>query len=131
VLLSVKPQYAEAIFAGRKTIEFRRSRIADDVTTVIVYATQPVGRIIGWFEVADVVEGTPTKLWREYSGCGAIDRPAYRDYFKEATRAFGIIVSRARRLPTPARLDEIRPDLRPPQSYQYIDRSAAAGVLAA
>jgi predicted transcriptional regulator len=130
-LLSIKPQYAEAIFAGRKTIEFRRSRLAADVEAVIVYATQPVGRIIGWFEVAEIVESTPTELWRVYSHRGGIDRPTYLAYFSEADRAFGIIIRRATRLPAPARLSEIGLDIRPPQSFRYLARGVAEGVLAA
>ena len=50
-LLSIRPEYAEAIFAGRKTVEFRRAPLADDVSVVVVYVTQPVGRVIGWFTV--------------------------------------------------------------------------------
>lgn len=130
-LLSIKPEYAEAIFDGRKTIEFRRSRFAADVDTVIVYATQPVGRIIGWFEVADVVESTPTKLWRNYSHRGAIDRPAYLAYFSDADRAFAIVIRHATRLPAPASLTTIGPDVRPPQSFRYLARDVAEGLLAA
>lgn len=130
VLLSIKPDYAEAIFAGRKTVEFRRSRIGDDVQFIIVYATQPVGRIIGWFEVGGVVEATPSKLWRDFSDVGAVDRRSYLDYFADAKRAFGIIVRGATRLPVPAGLDEIRIGLRPPQSFQYVSSEAAASVLA-
>jgi len=95
-----------------------------------VYATQPVGRIIGWFEVGGVIEGTPSKLWREYSSHGAIDRPSYLTYFHEAKRAFVIIVGQATHLSIPARLEEIEPNLRPPQSFQYLSPAAAAGVLA-
>ena len=69
-LLSIKPAYADAIFAGSKTIEFRRSRIAADIDIVLVYATRPVGQVVGWFEVAGVIESTPKKLWRDYSDQG-------------------------------------------------------------
>ena len=131
VLLSIKPAYADAIFAGRKTIEFRRSRIAADIDIVLVYATRPVGQVVGWFEVAGVVESTPSKLWRDYSDQGGIDRHSYVDYFSDTGKAFGILVRRATRLTAPARLEQISPGIRPPQSFQYLAPDAAAAVLAA
>jgi len=130
-LLSIKPAYAEAILAGRKTIEFRRSRIAADIDIVLVYATQPVGQVVGWFQVASVIESTPGKLWRDYSDQGGIDRHAYLDYFSDTRKAFGILVRSATRLKVPARLDQIGLGVRPPQSFKYLAPDAAAAVLAA
>lgn len=77
-LLSIKPDYATAIFAGRKRVEFQRTRIAPDIGLAIVYATLPVGQVLGWFRIANVVESTPDGLWRRYRHEGAIGR---RDYF--------------------------------------------------
>jgi predicted transcriptional regulator len=129
-LLSIRPQYAEAIFDGRKSVEFRRSRFAADVSVVVVYATQPVGKVIGWFEVDEIVEDTPRSLWRQFSSRGAIDRRAYLEYFRDAKRAFGITVRRAVLLAPPRLLSDLREDLRPPQSFQYLSAVDAAPVLA-
>src|SRR5688572_2984637 len=84
-LLSIHPGYAEAIFEGTKRVEFRRWRFGVDVSVVVVYATQPVGQIIGWFEVDGVDEGTPLSLWRRYSSCAGIDRASYLAYFENAS----------------------------------------------
>jgi predicted transcriptional regulator len=119
-LLSIHPAYAEAILDGRKRVEFRRTRLARDVSIVVVYATQPLGEVIGWFEVDRIVEGTPNSLWRHYSSCAGIDRASYLAYFEKATRAFGITVRKAVRLEQPMKLSELEPNLRPPQSYQYL-----------
>jgi predicted transcriptional regulator len=130
-LLSIKPEYAEAIFTGRKTVEFRRSRLAADIKVVLVYATQPVGRILGWFEVADVIESTPIRLWEDYADRGAVDPSAYFAYFTDANQAFGILVRRATRLDRPAELGQLSPGLKAPQKFQYLAPAVAAGVLAA
>ncbi len=50
-LFSIHPQYAEAILAGTKSVEFRRTPLADDVTHVVVYATAPTKMVVGIFEV--------------------------------------------------------------------------------
>jgi len=127
-LLSIHPPYAEAIFEGRKLVEFRRWRLASDVSAVVVYATQPLARVVGSFEVLEVVEDTPIGLWRRYASCAGIDRQAYLAYFDRATRAFGIRVRNAARLPRPRLLGEILPGARPPQGVQYLPAGFLGGV---
>jgi predicted transcriptional regulator len=119
-LLSIRPEFAGAIFSGRKTVEFRRSRLPDDITTVVVYATQPVGLVLGWFTIAGVSEGTPEALWRRFRSSGAIDRRPYFQYFAGARRAFGIEIDEPRPLKRPLTLKELLPGLRAPQGFHYL-----------
>jgi predicted transcriptional regulator len=129
-LLSIHPRYAEAIFDGTKRVEFRRKPLAADVTHVVVYATLPVGKVVGWFEVDDIVEGSPTRIWNTFAEVGGIDRSSYRAYFRNARRAFGITVGRTRRLKAPKPLNDVAAGTRPPQSFQYLHESVAQLLLA-
>ena len=55
VLLSIKPQYADKILSGDKKFEFRRLLYkSPNVKKIIIYATSPVMRVIGEFDVATV-----------------------------------------------------------------------------
>ncbi len=50
VLLSIKPKFAAAIFAGEKQFEFRRAIFKNtNVKKVYVYASKPIGLVIGEF----------------------------------------------------------------------------------
>ena len=53
ILLSIKPEWAEKIYNGEKTIEWRKSRPRIDRnnrhTRVYIYETAPVKRITGYF----------------------------------------------------------------------------------
>ena len=69
-LLSVHPLYAAALVDGRKTVEFRKRRLAPDVSRVRVYATAPLQHVIGEFEVAETVEGTPGEIWDRFGSAG-------------------------------------------------------------
>lgn len=129
-LLSIKPEYAEAIFAGRKTVEFRRSRLAPDVDFAIVYATQPTGRIIGWFRITGITESTPDGLWRRFRRNGGIRRRDYFSYFAGAARAYAIEIADATAVDEPLGLDSLSAGLRAPQSFQYLDAPIAAHVIA-
>lgn len=128
-LLSIKPVYAEAIFAGQKTVEFRRSRLAPDIDIAIVYATQPVGRVIGWFGVKGVVESTPDGLWRRFRRDGAIRRRDYFAYFEGADRAYAIEIGKPTEVAEPLLLSTIGPGLRAPQSFQYLTAISTQHVL--
>lgn len=128
-LLSIRPEYAEAIFAGRKTVEFRRAPLADDVSVVVVYVTQPVGRVIGWFTVRHVRRSTPAALWRRFSSVAGIGRRAYFDYFDGTEYAYGIEIGKTTVLASPLELDQVLPGLRAPQSFQYLAADSIKPVL--
>ena len=55
VLLSIKPQFVEEIFSGKKRFEYRKSIFKrDNIKSVIIYCTMPVGKIVGEFEIEDI-----------------------------------------------------------------------------
>ena len=130
-LLSIRPEFANAIFAGRKTVEFRRAPWAADIKVVLVYATQPVGQVLGWFTIARVAASTPGGLWRRFARHGAIEKRAYFDYFDGASRAFGIEIAAAVGFDRALALDDLLPGLRAPQSFQYLAAADVAPLFAA
>ena len=70
--MSIKPKYANLIFAGTKTIELRR--VCPKVglgDLVLVYVSSPRMALVGGFEVAGIVSGEPQTLckkWQPQSG---------------------------------------------------------------
>lgn len=129
-LLSIHPAYAEGILNGTKRVEFRRTPLAGDVTHVVIYATAPVQRVVGIFEVAGVDSVRPTTAWRKFRRVGGIEKAAFDMYYDGAPRAHVIQVRRPQRLAAPVLLTDLDPDLRPPQSFQYIDPKIIGKVLA-
>ena len=56
VILSIKPQFAEKIFEGSKKFEFRRSIFKNpNVKIIIVYGSAPISKIIGEFEIEEIL----------------------------------------------------------------------------
>jgi len=129
-VMSIHPRYAEAILSGQKRVEFRKRRLAPDVTTVLVYATQPVGVLVGAFEITGYDTGSPTAIWRRHSRHGGITRRAFRDYYRGTERAVGILLRDARPLARPLALTDLDAALRPPQSFLYVNLAPwpSAGV---
>ena len=120
-VMSIRPQFAEAILDQTKLVEFRKRRLARDVTTVLIYATTPVARIVGAFEVAGYDVGSPNALWERHKTHAGISRAAYRDYYRGTAIAVGILVRDARRLARPLRLPELDSALLAPQSFRYLE----------
>lgn len=118
--MSIRPQFAEAILSGSKLVEFRKRRLAPDVSTVLMYATMPVGRIVGVFEVAGYDIASPTALWERHKGRAGIARDGYRNYYRGTSTAVGILIRDVRRLSRPIRLAELDSTLAVPQSFLYL-----------
>lgn len=127
-LFSIKPQYAHAILDGSKEVEFRRTSLAPDVSHVVIYATSPIKKVIGTFEVAGVERALPEALWRTYRSVGAIARDDYTGYFEGTDTAYAIKVRSPQQLLHPLDLSDLSPGLRAPQSYQYLRDGALAKV---
>jgi predicted transcriptional regulator len=121
VLLSIKPEFAERIFDGSKRFEFRRSVFRDrSVRTVVVYVTQPVGKIIGEFDVAGVIAATPDGLWEQTSAFAGISREFFDSYFEGRESAYAIEVAAVRRFAQPIEPGTRIENFTPPQSYMYV-----------
>lgn len=66
VLLSIKPEFADKIFEGTKRFEFRRAIFKNtNVKKVVVYASSPVQKVIGEFEIDFIFKNRLEELWSE------------------------------------------------------------------
>ena len=54
ILLPIKPQYVEKIFNGTKVWEFKKALPTQRFDKVIMYATKPVGLVVGVFDVPKI-----------------------------------------------------------------------------
>ena len=127
-LLSIHPRHAEAILDGDKTVELRRTRLPEDVSHVVVYATSPVQTVLGWFEVESVERDRPWRLWEKHGSATGITRKEFRSYFQGAVEGTAISVRRVVALKEPVALSSVWESV-PPQSFCYLDSSRAEAML--
>jgi predicted transcriptional regulator len=83
-LLSIRPRFARAILSGEKRVELRRRPIGESVSHVVVYATAPVQKVVGWFEVGAIQEGSPHVLWKAHGHAASVTRDEFRAYYRGA-----------------------------------------------
>lgn len=119
-LMSIHPKYAHAILDGKKTVEFRKRRLREGITHVVIYATRPEKVVLGYFEVGSQEEETPRGLWERFGADGVIDESDFFSYYDGKATAVGITVANATKLRAPRHLGEALGVSRPPQSFQYL-----------
>lgn len=120
VLLSIKPEYAYKIFDGSKRFEFRKALFKDPrVKTIVVYASSPVQKVIGEFEIDKILSASPERLWEETQAFSGISESIFFRYFanKEVGHAIKIKNTQMYREPK-----SIKDDFNayPPQSFVYL-----------
>lgn len=121
VLLSIKPEFANKIFDGSKKFEFRRSIFKNNkVKTVVVYASAPVSKVIGEFDIEQVHKMELNKLWNETKKSSGITKDFYDLYFTGKEEGFAIQVKNPRLYNKAKNLKE-EYGMVPPQSFAYLN----------
>jgi len=121
VLLSIKPVYAHKILDGTKKYEFRRRIHRDSrVHTVIIYATKPIGKVVGEFSIKDVYSDHPDLLWEKTNQFAGISKQLFSEYFYGRDIGYAIEVKKVKIYSNPKNLNEFIESGIAPQSYVYV-----------
>lgn len=122
VLLSIKPEFANKIFDGTKKFEFRKSIFKNkDVKTVVVYASSPVQRVIGEFEIEKILNFDLDTLWDLTQDFSGISEDFFYEYFADREFGYAIKIKKAKKYRNPKNLKE-EFNLFPPQSFAYLPK---------
>lgn len=120
VLLSIKPEFALKIFNGSKRYEYRRTIFKrSEVTTVVVYASKPIKKVIGEFDIGEILHEEPQALWVKTGDHAGITKKKFLEYFRKRTKGYAIKVKETRMYNTPIPLNKLMV-LCPPQSFTYL-----------
>lgn len=133
LLLSIRPPFADAIFAGRKRVELRRTRPrlrAGDL--VLVYVTAPHQELRGVLRVVRVEEAEPAAFWPLVEAVAGVGKTDFDDYFAGARQAFGIHFDHVYPFREPVAAQTLHrggwDGFQPPQGYRYL-RPHEIGLL--
>lgn len=123
VLLSIKPEFVREIVEGRKKFEYRKSIFKrDDISTVIVYATKPYGKVIGEFEIENIIKDHPSNIWKETWGYSGVSKNFFNKYFEGRETGFAIQIREFVKYDKPFDLNNLNGKITvAPQSFRYIE----------
>lgn len=147
VFLPVHPEYVTKILAGTKRYEFRRRLFRQQPECVILYATAPVQRIVGWFRVDQLIVGTPEDVWDQCVASGqsvriagadaplgeaitGLARGAYDHYFAGQSSALALGIAEVVQFARPLPVREWQPAFRVPQSFCYVSTAEFERLVA-
>lgn len=121
IMISIHPEYANAIFRGEKKIEFRKLNIPKNINHVVLYVTAPEQKITGYFSIKEIIQDKPSELWRKFSNISGTTEEFFNKYYKEQEAGLGLLVNEVNILKNPCTLEQVGNITKPPQSFFYID----------
>lgn len=125
LLMSLRPEYADGIMNGTKTVEVRRRFSTKWVGShVLVYSSLPEGSFVGSFHIANVVHGAPDDIWQSFSAAIGCSRKEFASYARGADRVWAIITENRRPFSYPIPSSQVqhlvKRDFNAPQSYAKV-----------
>ncbi|EAC6254404.1 ASCH domain-containing protein [Listeria innocua] len=123
VLMSIKPEFVEEIIQGNKKFEYRKKLFKRaDVTSVVVYATKPYGKVVGEFEIEQILIDTPNSIWKQTKKQSGISKHFFNSYFKDHTEGVAIQIKEFIEYEQHLELFEFDNNLKAaPQSFCYTE----------
>lgn len=120
LVLSIKPEYAEAIFAGKKTVEYRKQKPRKNITDVYIHVCgEDHAFVQGFAFCSGCACGEPRAIWDVTRNQGAISEAEFFDYFRGTEEAYAVRLFGAMRLAEPIPLSKLGLT-RPPQGLAYV-----------
>lgn len=128
-LLSIKPEFVNEILAGNKKYEYRKKFFKQDIDAIVIYASMPMGKIIGEFTIDGIINDNPMTVWKETKEYAGISFENYKKYFKGKREAYAICIKDLKIYEKPIDPYEQFPGFVPPQSYKYIKNQDMQNTL--
>ena len=120
VLFSIKPEFAKLIFDGTKKFEFRKTIFKNkNIKTVVVYASSPLQKVVGEFEIEDIINEDLDLLWEKTKEHAGIDRAYFNQYFAAKNEGYAIKIKTVTEYENYQSLKDDY-NLTPPQSFLYL-----------
>ena len=117
--MSIKPEYAEKIFSGEKHFEYRKRKCSKSVTSMIIYETSPVKKVVGEASILKILQDTPSKIWKLTSTFSGVSEDFFYEYFNNCDLATAYALGNIERFSCPKDLSCYGIS-KAPQSYIYI-----------
>ena len=119
MLLSINPEHVENILAGTKRYEFRKRRCREEVSSILIYCTSPVMKVVAEADIEEILEDTVREIWRETKDLGGISFSFYKEYYKGKETAVAYKLTNVRKFDEPMELSHYGVKCAP-QSFVYI-----------
>lgn len=119
ILISINPEHVENIINGIKKYEYRKIAAKQDISSIIIYETTPIKRVVAEAEIEDVLMYSPSELWNRTKDASGISKEFFDKYFEGRDIAYAYKLCKIKVYDTPKTLMEFGIKAAP-QSFVYI-----------
>lgn len=120
VVLSIKPEFVDKILSGKKKYEYRKRIFKQEVDSVVIYSTKPVGMFIGEFKVEKILYDSVDEIWESTNDFSGISYDYFMKYFNSQKMAYALQIKDLKVYSKPLRPQEVAPNFKAPQSFCYL-----------
>jgi len=120
ILISINPQHVAKILSGEKKYEYRTRLAKDPVSSMLIYETSPMKKIVAEVEILGTTTLPVDTLWRQTESSSGLDEKTYHQYFKGRSSASAYILGDVTIFEEPIDISQFGLT-HAPQSFYYID----------
>ncbi len=122
LVMSIRPQYAEQILTGAKTVEIRRKFSTARVpVTCVLYASSPVQEVVGQIDIVRATNLDPQQAWLKFGQRALCSQCDLAEYASGASQVCALELANPICYPNAVTLSTIRSwvdrSIRPPQNH--------------
>lgn len=119
ILISINPEHVANIINGTKKYEYRKIAAKQDVSSIVIYETSPIKRIVAEAKIIDVLVFPPSELWEETKDYSGITKEFFDEYFEGREVAYAYKLGKVKVYKIPKTLLEYGIKSAP-QSFIYL-----------
>lgn len=119
VILSIKPEFVEKIFSGEKKYEYRKVLFKQKVDTVYIYASRPIGKIVGEFKLEEIICDTPENIWKLTKEQSGVTKKFFDKYYEGKDKGVALKIKDCEEYKECINPEQVVPNFKVPQSFIY------------
>ena len=119
ILISINPEHVKNIVNGTKKYEYRKITAKQDISSIIIYETTPIKRVVAEAEIIKVLMNSPEELWQQTKEGSGISKDFFDAYFEGRKMAYAYKLGKIKVYKQPKVLSDYGVKAAP-QSFVYI-----------
>jgi predicted transcriptional regulator len=129
ILMSIEPKYVEKIKSGEKIVEVRkRFNTKWRNCRVTIYSSNPDKAILGYATIANIMKGSPERIWSRYGGDIGCTKREFEAYTASSEEVYALFLEDYKPYTNQVYLSQISYLLdnkapKPPQSYISLEKN--------
>ena len=119
VILSIKPEFVEEIVSGEKQYEYRKILFKQKVDTVYIYASRPIGKIVGEFKLEEIICDTPENIWKLTKEQSGVTKKFFDKYYEGKDKGVALKIKDCKEYEEGVNPNTLVTNFKVPQSFIY------------